>query len=136
MRRGVRRCWLLRTVSVGSLCIALWSGDALAQQSKYSFDLPSQPLSDSLKEYARVSGQQIIFTEDLVLGYVAKPLHGTLTAGDALNQLLDGTGLFVEHTTTGAVMIRRVTRAAAKPVTPPPERPIQAASEPPEQVVA
>ena len=135
MRRGVRRCWLLRTVSVGSLCIALWSGEALAQQSKYSFDLPAQPLSDSLKEYARVSGQQIIFTEDLVLGYVAKPLHGTLTAGDALNQLLDGTGLFVEHTTTGAVMIRRVTRAAAKPVTPPPERPIQAASEPPEQVV-
>ena len=114
MRRGVRRCWLLRTVSASALCVALWGGNAHAQPPppKYSFDLPAQPLSNSLKEYARVSGQQIIFTEDLVLGYVAKPLHGTLSAGDALTQLLDGTGLFVEHTTTGAVMIRRETRAA------------------------
>jgi len=62
MRSGPSRHWLLRTVSVGSLCVALWSGSALAEQQKYSFDLPQQPLSDALKEYARVSGQQIIFT--------------------------------------------------------------------------
>jgi iron complex outermembrane recepter protein len=137
MRRGVRRCWLLRTVSVSSLCIALWSGGAFAQppQQKYSFDLPAQPLSDSLKEYARVSGQQIIFTEDLVWGTVAKPLHATLTAGDALNRLLEGTGLFVEHTTTGAVMIRRINRPPATPQAPPMEPLMPAASEPTEHVV-
>jgi len=133
MRRGVRRCWLLRTVSVGGLCVALWSGGAFAQppSQKYSFDLPAQPLSDSLKEYARVSGQQIIFTEDLVWGYVAKPLHATLTADDALTQLLEGTGLFVEHTTAGAVMIRRASRAAQAPQAPEPGMP----PEPTEQVV-
>src|SRR5476649_84811 len=111
MRSGPSRHWLLRTVSVGSLCVALWSGSALAEQQKYSFDLPQQPLSDALKEYARVSGQQIIFTEDLVLGYVGKPLHGYLSASDALSQLLAGTGLFVEHTSAG-VMIRRDRHAA------------------------
>jgi len=135
MSRGVRRCWLLRTVSVSGLCVALWSGGAFAQspQPKYSFDLPAQPLSDSLKEYARLSGQQIIFTEDLVWGYVAKPLHATLTAGDALTQLLEGTGLFVEHTATGAVMIRRASRAAENP--PAPQAPMPPPNEPPEQVV-
>src|SRR5471030_223549 len=56
-------------------------------------------------------GQQIIFTEDLVLGYVGKPLHGYLSASDALSQLLAGTGLFVEHTSAG-VMIRRDRHAA------------------------
>src|SRR5215510_13543489 len=106
MRRGQTRHWLLQTVSAGSLCVALWSGGASAQQQpqKYSFDLPQQPLSDSLKEYARVSGQQIIFTEDLVWGYVGKPLHGSLSATDALSQLLQGTDLYVEHTAAGAVM--------------------------------
>ncbi len=114
MPRGKSRCWLLRTVSVGSLCVALWSGGALAQQQKYYFDLPRQPLSASLKEYARVSGQQIIFTEDLVWGYVGKPLHGNLSAADALTQLLNGTDLFVEHTSAGAVMIRREGHADAQ----------------------
>jgi TonB-dependent receptor len=112
-------------------CIALWNNGALAQQQqKYSFDLPQQPLSASLKEYARVSGQQIIFTEDLVWGYTGKPLHGYLSASDALNQLLTGTGLFVEHTSAG-VMIRREHYAGAL------DSPSldQTISEPPEQVV-
>jgi TonB-dependent receptor len=76
-------------------------------QQKFTFDLPEQQLSASLKEYARVSGLQIIFTEDLVWGYVSKPLHGSFNAADALNALLAGTDLFVEHTARGAVMVRR-----------------------------
>ena len=55
----------------------LFGASANSTHQTYSFDLPQQPLSASLKEYARVSGQQIIFTEDLVWGYVGKPLHGS-----------------------------------------------------------
>jgi len=131
---GERRNWLLRTVSAGSLCVVLWNGSAHAQP-KFSFDLPRQPLSQSLKEYARVSGQQIIFTEDLVQGFEGKPLHATLTAADALNQLLEGTGLVVEHTTAGAVMIRREQHAGAAPPKPA-ARPqtAYALDQPPEEV--
>ena len=127
--RGETRHWLLRTASMGSLCVALWSGSALAQQQKYSFDLPEQPLSVSLREFARVSGQQIIFTEDLVWGTVGRPLHGTMSAADALDQLLQGTGLSVEHTPTGVVMIRR--ESPARPA----ELPGQASNEKPEEVI-
>ena len=116
MRGGKSRHWLLRTVSVGGLYVALWSSGAAAQQPVFDFDLPQQPLSAALKEYARVSGQQIIFTEDLVWGYFGKPLYGRLSAADALDKLLAGTGLFVEHTATGAVMIRR--SGPAEPATP------------------
>jgi iron complex outermembrane receptor protein len=115
MPRGKARHWLLRTVSACGLYIALGSVGALAQQQEYAFDLPQQPLSAALKEYARLSGQQIIFTEDLVNNLVSKPLHATLSANDALAQLLEGTGLFVEYSPTGALMIHRLRQADAKP---------------------
>lgn len=105
MPKGQRRYWLLQTASAASLCLFLCGSPVQAQQ-KFAFDLPAQPLSASLKEYARVSGQQIIFTEDLVGDYVSKPLHGQFSAADALNELLSGTDLFMEHS-KGAVMIRR-----------------------------
>src|SRR3569623_1265389 len=118
MQRGKARCWLLRTVSVGSLYVALCSTPTFAQDAKrYSFDLPQQPLSESLKEYARVSGQQIIFTEDLVWGTQGRPLHGSFPAVEALTRLLQGTGLSAEHTTAG-VLVRREHRAEIPKETP------------------
>jgi hypothetical protein len=71
--RGYARHWLLRTVSLGGLCAGLCGGMAQAQQQSYDFDLPRQSLSASLREYAHLSGQQIIFTDDLVRGLVARP---------------------------------------------------------------
>ncbi len=117
MLRGSARHWLLRTVSAASLSVALAS-PALAQPLKeYTFDLPQQPLSVSLKEYASASGRQIIFTEDLVWGHVTKPLNATLDADKALDRLLEGTGLFAEHTPSGAIMIRQAE------ISPPPSAP-------------
>src|SRR3569833_3593684 len=83
------RHWLLRTASIGSLFADLHSGAAQAQQT-YDFDLPPQALAASLKEYAHQSGQQIIFTDDLVRGIVAKALRGRWSADEALQQLLSG----------------------------------------------
>ena len=120
--RGNARHWLLRTVSAGGLVAGLHSGAAHAQQLAYDFDLPRQSLSASLREYAHLSGQQIIFTEDLVRGLVARPLHGRLSADGALQQLLAGTGLYVEHAGPSAIMVRREQQAAR--AVPPPTRPL------------
>ena len=136
MKRGEARCWLLRTVSVGTLCVALCAAPALGQgqtrvqnqgqgpEKKFTFDLPQLPLSESLKEYARVSGQQIIFTEDLVWGAQSRPLHGSFSADEALTRLLQGTGLSVEHSGAG-ILVRReqhaeVPREAPRPPPSPP----------------
>ena len=80
---------------------------ALAQSQAIQFDIPSQSLAESLREYARLSGQQIIFTNDLMPEQTGKSLHGTYSPNEALAQLLAGTGLEADRTASGAIMIRR-----------------------------
>jgi len=82
-----------------------------AQDQIYDFEIHEEPLSASLQEFAHISGRQIIFTEDLVAGVMAKPLHGRFDAEDALSQLLAGTGLTVEHANSGALMVRPIRQA-------------------------
>ena len=67
----------------------------------------TRSLASALLEYGRVSGVQIIFDEDLVRGRNATPLHGTYSATEALDRLLEGSGLVARRTPTGAVMIVR-----------------------------
>jgi len=110
---NARRSLLHGTALVGGLCAALWGGAAVAQVQTYSFDIPSEPLSVALRDYARVSGQQIIFTDDLVAGKHTAALHGTYSADDALAHLLTGTTLMVERSPTGAIMVRPKNAQAA-----------------------
>lgn len=86
-------------------------GPAWAETS-YSFDTPSQLLSDALKTYAQTTNQSIIFTESIVGGVKANALKGTLTAEQALQELLKGTGLMAVRNAAGALEIRRQDRAA------------------------
>ncbi len=110
---NARRSLLRSTALVGSLCFALWSAAAVAQAQTYSFDIPAEPLSSALREFARVSGQQIIFTDDLVAGRSAAPLHGSYSADDALSRLLAGTALVVDRSSSGAIMVRLKNAQAA-----------------------
>jgi outer membrane receptor protein involved in Fe transport len=100
------------TVSTAGLCVGAANGGAQAQDQTFVFDMPQQSLSASLRDYARVSGQQIIFTDDLVAGYTGKPLHGAYSPAAALSQLLAGTGLIAERSSLGALMIRREQHSA------------------------
>lgn len=139
MRANAKQ-WLLRTVSIGGLAAGLCSGTAHAQQQQaYDFDMPRQSLSASLREYAHLSGQQIIFTEDLVRGLVARPLQGRLDADRALEALLTGTGLVVEHAGPSAIMIRHAQRAAlaapSAPAAPPALAPSVLTEPPVEEVL-
>src|ERR1700722_11491852 len=107
MSKMISRTALLRNSAlIGSLCAALWTGAALGQAQTYTFDIPKEPLSQALREYARVSGQQIIFTDDLVAGKTASPLHGSYAPDEALSRLLAGTSLVAERSTNGALMVK------------------------------
>jgi iron complex outermembrane recepter protein len=90
--------------------VALVCGRANAQT--FTFDIPAESLSASLHEYARISGKQIVFTNDLVAGYTSRALHGSYDPSEALSQLLAGTGLSAERSASGALMIRRDRHAA------------------------
>jgi iron complex outermembrane receptor protein len=106
-----RRAWLWNGACAVAIVVSLAASPAFAQS--YTFDIPAQSLSDSLRDYARVSGQQIIFTNDLVAGQNGRRLQGSYSPADALSELLAGTGLVVERSSSGALMIRRERHAAA-----------------------
>src|ERR1700676_961759 len=109
-----------RLVLVGLLSIVLGWTAARAQAPTFHFDIPGTTLSQALREFGRVSGQEIIFTEDLVTGVPSVPLRGDFTAESALERLLKGTGLVPERSASGAMMIRRQIKAPAKHDTSPP----------------
>lgn len=96
-------------------CLA--AGPAAAQSRSFLFDIQEQSLSQALQSYGRISGQQIVFTEDLVAGRDSPPLQGEFDADAALERLLCGSGLVAERSPSGVLMIRRES-AQPRPATP------------------
>jgi iron complex outermembrane recepter protein len=99
----------LAVILSGTLLIST----ATAQARTFHFDIPEKTLSQALRDFGRVAGQEIVFTEDLVAGLNSAPLRGDFTADGALELLLRGTRLTAEHSGSGAVMIRRQAKATS-----------------------
>ena len=99
------------TISAAALCLGIVGAydEAHAQDHSQAiqFNIPSQPLAKSLREYARLAGQQIVFTNDLMPQQEVKGLQGSYSADEALSQLLAGTGLVADRSVPGTIMIRR-----------------------------
>src|SRR5690349_8857871 len=94
--------------SLVAACVAgiLGTGVAHAQDRSYHFDIANQTLSQALRNFAHVSGQEVVFTEDVVAGQAAS-LRGDFTVQGALDRMLRGTGLIAERSISGVIMIRR-----------------------------
>jgi hypothetical protein len=76
------------------LAAAFLSASAVAHaQATTKFDLPAQPLADSLRAVASQTHSNILFDRSLVAGLSAKALAAQLSVDDALKRLLAGTGL-------------------------------------------
>lgn len=56
-------------------------------------DLPSQPLANSLKQFATATDLSLAFDSSLALGKTAPAVKGKMTRGEALNRILAGSGL-------------------------------------------
>ncbi len=99
---------LLRAALLASaLAVAATAAQAQAQARTFAFDIPAETLSEALRDYGNATAQQIIFTEDLVAGRRSPALRGTFDADEALQRLLAGSGLRMERTPAGAIMIVR-----------------------------
>lgn len=102
-----RKSRLKSAILAGGVIIALAMSVAPADAQERSYDMPERPLSEALREYGRVTGRQIIFTEDLVRGKRAPRLRGSFTPTEALARLLAESGLTIETTPAGAIMVVR-----------------------------
>ncbi|MDR3506875.1 MAG: TonB-dependent receptor [Caulobacteraceae bacterium] len=107
-----RRRLLNGSALLGALALSLAvAGGAMAQARTYN--IPAEPLSKALTDFARASGRQIIFKEDLVRGRSVPALKGAFTNEAALGRLLEGTGLAAQTSPSGALMIVKVGDAGA-----------------------
>ncbi len=78
----------------------------VAQASKTTtFDIPAQPLSQALMAFGRQSGMQIAVDSATVAGKTSAPVAGSMTADQALRQLLAGSGLGYQFTSANAVTV-------------------------------
>ena len=91
---------------------------AQTQDRSFHFDMATQSLSQALRNFAHICGQEVVFTEEVVAGQ-ATSLKGEYTVQGALERLLQGTNLVAERSTSGAIMIRRRQRETGADVRAP-----------------
>ncbi len=97
-----RKLLLSCGAALGALAAA--SG-AFAQQR--AFDIPAQPATKAVPEFARQAGVQIITPGSELRGLQSQPLKGEFDVRAALGLMLAGTGLAIESDDGAVIVLRR-----------------------------
>lgn len=99
--RGRFRCVV---ASVAILMILSWASAADAERA-IQFDLPAQPLADSLRAVGSQTNTNVLFDPPLVARHQAPALKAQLTVDQALSRLLAGTGIRHEFVNERTVVL-------------------------------
>ena len=83
---------------------AVWALPALAAPAQ-SYDIAAQDLGPALEAFAAASGREVLAPSDVIAGKRGNPVRGSLSAEEALAQLLAGSGLRFE-VVEGAFVIK------------------------------
>lgn len=125
MHISIRRCVLATGILAG---LFLSAAPITAQaQARYEFNLPSEPLADSLRAVGSRAGVDIAFDEAVVRGKTAPALQGNYSPSEALERLIRGTGLTIHATKGGSFVVERRSSTASRAVTDAGESPGQPA---------
>lgn len=76
-----------------------------AQSEHRDYDIAEQPLGDALREYARISGVEVVAAASVLEDRRSAPVRGQFPAEAALSRLLSGTGLTVARV-EGALVLQ------------------------------
>ncbi len=74
-------------------------------QGTVAFDIAAQDLAAALTEFARQSGQELIYNPASATGKVANAVEGEMSRASAMQQLLQGTGLEFLIMPSGGMML-------------------------------
>ncbi len=88
------------------LPLAMAHAESAAQQQVMTFDLPAASLGETLNAIARQSGQVMSLDPALVSGKQAPAVRGAMTARQAMEQALLGSGLELQVTAGGYYGVR------------------------------
>jgi len=83
------------------------------------FRIAAQPLHGALERYGTATGWSAFYNADAITGATSTALDGWFTPDAALERLIEGTGLAVQHTAPDAFVLEPSTAtASAAPPTP------------------
>ena len=91
-------CWLALIASFGVQAAELntslpKTADSSGTLAAVNLDIPSQPLSEALKQLARTTGVSVAFDSTIVAGKTAPAIKGRMKVNEAFKQMLAGSGL-------------------------------------------
>nr|WP_243747176.1 STN domain-containing protein [Stenotrophomonas indicatrix] len=92
----------------------LFAFAAAAQDDIRAYDIPAQPLEQAVERFSVVSGWSVMYPGDLGTGRSSHPLQASLPPLQALQAVLQDTGVEAELIGAQRVVLRRAARAAAE----------------------
>lgn len=107
-KKRMKRC-LLGAAALSVLVvtpIAQAAAEAPPAGTRLEVDIQASPLGDALRAFSAKTGVPIIFSESQVAGLKAGAIRGTFTTAEALQAILDGTGLVALRGGSGAYVLR------------------------------
>ncbi len=97
------------------LALAMMSVPAAYAEATFDFDLPAQPLANSLTAVGLKAHTNVAFSQDDVNGRQAPALQGSYSVDSALTALLADTRLTIRHTNGGSYVISPAAPSVAAP---------------------
>lgn len=92
--------------ALGALALAVAAPVAAqAQSPAVQFRVPAGPLQTALPQFAAQSGEQILYSTDLVAGRQSPGVNGALRTDQALTALLQGTGLRARRSSANTLVV-------------------------------
>lgn len=82
------------------------------QARQVQLDLPAQPLDQALTAFADQAGLHLLYTTGDVQGLTSPALQGSYSIDQALQQLLDGSGMAWQYSDSRTITLRKAEAAA------------------------
>lgn len=120
-----RSGWL-RAVPLYLVTVLALLGASPADSLRKVYDLPADSAEKSIRRFSEQSGLEVFYPSHVTKGVRTQPVRGEMTAREALDAMIAGTGLVVvRDESTGAFSVKRdsdpnVERAAQAPRDRPP----------------
>jgi hypothetical protein len=91
---------------------------AVTSGNSYLFEFDRQPLLQALENFSALTGISGLYDSSVIAGKMASPVYGELTDKEALDRLLEGTGLSAFYTDKQAFVLEtKRALTASEPVT-------------------
>lgn len=82
-----------------SVALAAEAGTA-QQRSQFNFAMDAKPLPQALSDFSRITGISVVYTDEAPYGVTAPAVSGQMSAEQAIQRLLSGSGLTFRRTDT------------------------------------